>query len=770
MNAEKRLTPAKNEELGFSDIWKFFIRSRITLLLFVVLGGLAGLLLYLKAPKVYTASTIVEMNKDATSGIGMQDLSGAASMMAEGTGFMTDMLTQQTVLMGDSTALSVIQRLDLMSIDPYKSLRVGKDGKVATSAVPSLLEQDSRVRDGALKIFKRGLAVEPIKNTRLLKVSYQDRDPLLAARIANAVVEAYLTNHTKTRYDATAKASTWLADQLDQLKQHTEDIHLQIGELEKKTGVIVMPSGSTGRGEDSSGDSSGASTSSPELQRITAMNLQLSQAETARIEKEAIYRMAQSNDPEVILGMSSTRLGQESGSIVSANSQSMQMLQTLRGQESGLKTRLAAAQVKYGSKNPIILEIQNQINAVHVQIGAELGRVLAQTKADYLLAKSSEDALHKSVDSQQQQLMSIGNDMASLAFLREEEESSRKLYQDLYSRLEEASIAAGVRSSGIAIDDPARAPSVKSSPVLRKYISAGVVVGLMLGILVGGFLVARDTKLNIPEDFEQNSQVPLLGVVPGFDQGNRSAYGKKESEPQNDEESAWIIKNPKSKIAESYRQIRTAILLSSIDSPPRVFLFTSPAGGDGKTSTSYNLAAAFAAQSSTVALIEADMRRPNIAKKARIDAPLGLSDVLSGRSQLLDVMHQHPSIPTFSIMSAGTIPPDPAELLGSKKFSKLLADLKSKYDYVLVDAPPVLPVTDPVVAGAAADVVIFVVRAGKTTRPELKRAWAALEKPSLNVLGMIVNDFHTGLQSYGYGYEGGSEYGNYYNDKDGEKA
>lgn len=765
-NNGKHLTLAKKEELGFSDIWKFLIRCRYTLAFFFVVGGLAGLVLYLKMPKVFTASTIVEMNKDATSGIGMQDLSGAASILSDGQGFMTDMLTQQAVLMSDSTALSVIQHLGLMSVDPYKKLWASKDGMITAKDATNLLEQDSVVRDAALRIFKKGLKVDPVKNTRLLKVSYEDRDPQLAAKIANSVVEAYLTNHTKTRYDATAKASTWLTDQLDQLKQHTADIHEQIGALEKKTGMMVMPASPSGR----DGESSNAFASSPELQRVTAMNMQLSQAETARIEAEAIYRMAQTNDPEAILGLSSTKLGQESRGVVSANSQTMQALQALRSQESNLKTRLAAEQVKYGSKNPIILELQSQINSTHAQMVGELSRVLAQTKADYVLAKANEDALRKSVDSQQQQLMSVGNDMASLAFLREEEESSRKLYQDLYSRLEEANIAAGVRSSGIAIDDPARAPSVKSAPLLRKYLAAGVVAGLMLGILVGALQIARDNKLNIPEDFEQMSQVPLLGVVPGFEESNRNEYGKKQEQAANSEELAWLVRNPKSQIAEAYRQIRTAILLSAIDSPPRVFLFTSPAAGDGKTSTTYNMAAAFAAQSSTVALIEADMRLPNIAKKAKIDAPFGLSDVLSGRSQLTDVMHQHPSIPTLNIMSAGTVPPDPAELLGSKKFAQLVEELRGRYDYVLIDSPPILPVTDPVIAGTVADTVVLVVRAGKTTRPQLRRAWSALEKPSLNVLGFIVNDFHSGLQSYGYGYEGSYGYGSYYYAKDEEKA
>jgi capsular exopolysaccharide synthesis family protein len=511
--------------------------------------------------------------------------------------------------------------------------------------------------------------------------------------------------------------------------------------------------------------------SSPEFQRLTSMSQELSRAEIARIEKEAVYRLAQSNDAEVILGLNGTKLATDAGSLLDPNGRSMQTLQTLHTQEASLKVRLAAEQVKYGPKNPIILEIQSQIDSIHVQLTEELGRLNAETKADYLLAKTNEDAMRKTFDDRQRQFVALGNNISVLSFLREEELSSRKLYQDLYTRLEEANIAAGVRSSGMAVDDPARIPSARSAPVKTTYLISGLAAGLLGGLVVALLLQVRDTSLNIPADFEENSPYPLLGVIPGFDVGNQSPYygtGKSSSIPAVDDQ-AWILRFPKSQVAEAYRQIRTSILLSSIDNPPHVILLTSALSGDGKTTTAYNLAVAFAAQSQNVVLVEADMRRPTIPKISGCSSNRGLSDVLSNRLSLADAMQQHPNMPSLKLLAAGTIPPDPSELLGSKRFSELIAELRSIFEYVIVDAPPAILVTDPVVAASAVDAVVTVVRASKTRKPDLKQMWAALDRPTAKILGFIVNDFHRGLQSYGYGYEGTAHQGYYYGRDEEEK-
>jgi capsular exopolysaccharide synthesis family protein len=217
-------------------------------------------------------------------------------------------------------------------------------------------------------------------------------------------------------------------------------------------------------------------------------------------------------------------------------------------------------------------------------------------------------------------------------------------------------------------------------------------------------------------------------------------------------ETAWLLTSPKSEIAESYRNIRTSILFSSIDRAPQVILFTSPLSGDGKSTTAYNLAIAFGVQNKRVLLLDADMRRPTIDQKTNCNGKKGLSDLLANDLPLEEVIQQHLGLPSLYVLTSGTIPPMPAELLGSERFARLMERLREQFDYVLIDAPPALLVTDPLLLAFSADGIVLVVRAGVTTRPVVKRLQTALQKPNVKVLGYVLNGLRDDSEGYGYGY------------------
>src|SRR5258707_7016377 len=212
-----------SDDVKLSDLWRFLLRRRWWIVPFAVLGLMGGFLATIRAPRLYTATETVELNKDTSSGLGIQDLSGLASQVGVGQEFMTDMLTHQAVLLNDNTALSVINHLGLMQTHPYVDIPAGKMQAAFAREAGLPLEQAPLTRDRALEIFHGGLRVIVVKNTRLLTVSYTDTDPQRASRIANAVVEAYLTNHTEARYTATSKASAWLTGQLEDLKRRVEE-------------------------------------------------------------------------------------------------------------------------------------------------------------------------------------------------------------------------------------------------------------------------------------------------------------------------------------------------------------------------------------------------------------------------------------------------------------------------------------------------------------------------------------------------------------------
>ncbi len=761
------LTKQNIEELRLADIVHFARRWKLLFLAGALLGLACGAFLYLRAPRLYTAVTTVELNKDSSSGLGIQDLSGIASTIGAGAEFQTDMMTDQVVLANDQTALTVISDLNLMSEHPYSDIPEGKLHAVYLREQGMPLELASFTRERALAIFRGGLRINIVKNTRLMAVSYTDVDGVRATKIANAIIQAYLRNHTEARYQATSRASEWLTQQLQGLKKKVEDNHKKVSSFQQSTGVMSSdaPTSAKTGGAGFAPDES----RSTAAQRLMALNAELSRAEVARIQREAVYRLTATTRSDVILDAAGTSLADNAdnmeGSVLAINARNVQLLQSLREQKSALEVRLAADRVKLGPQYPSVLALQKEIDTLSAQAQDEARRINGQAKADYLLAKANEDAIRKSVDEQQQAVFALGSSLSALSFLQQEENTSRGLYQDLYTRLEEANIAAGVKSTDMEVVDPARTPSHTSSPVLRTSLAGGLGAGLTLAVLLALILHLRDHSLRTPEEFEAIWHVPLLGLVAKFD-SSKSAKGSQKGQAASPlQEQAWILNAPKSQVSEAYRKIRTSILLSMADSP-KVILFTSALSGEGKSTTSYNLAIAFAVQSARVLLIDADMRRPTIKHKTGLGGKAGLSDLLAKNLPVEEVIQHHPTIENLSIIVAGTIPPTPAELLGSVQFRDLITRFRSEYDFIFIDTPPVLLVTDPLLIAGSADGIVVVTRAGATTRHVLTALGSALSKPNLRVFGYILNGMDATQSGYGYGYGYGYGSNAYYEENE----
>jgi succinoglycan biosynthesis transport protein ExoP len=406
------------QDLELTDVWKFLLRRWLILAVFCLLGLLAGFISYMRAPRLYNAVVTVEMNRDTTSGLGLQDLSGAGSTFGIGQEFMTDMLTQQAVLTNASTALSVIDHLQLMETPPYSSIDTKSSTATHLGGSKGYRVDPANVRrDRAVALFDSKLRVTPVKNTRLMNVAYTDPDPVRAAQVANAIVEAYLTNHTRTRYEATSKAATWLNQQLDDLKHQAEDTHHRVAALETNGGLIgtMIP---TENGSSNGNGNIEAAGSNPDVSKLMALNAALNQADLARIQQGTIYQLSQTSDPNALLDVSGAKLAVGEGTALAAGSPAMQLIQNLRNQEASLKLRLASARVTYAAKNPVMQELQNQIDSIHSQIAEQMGMVQINAKRNYLLAQENENAIRKEVEAQQQKVTTLGNRLADVSARR----------------------------------------------------------------------------------------------------------------------------------------------------------------------------------------------------------------------------------------------------------------------------------------------------------------------------------------------------------------
>jgi capsular exopolysaccharide synthesis family protein len=758
----------QNGDLELRDIAVILRRRKAIVLLACVVGIVLAVVVLLFSQKEFSSTATIEINKESGNELGMVDLSGIASGLGGDNEANMDLLTQQAVIMSENTALNVVEQLKLDQTAPYAIPpdTGGKESDLGRErGLP--LEKAPLQRDRLLGMFKSRLRVSLIKGTRLIDVTYTDTDPGRSTAIANAVVDAYMNEYTQARYQASSRASSWLANELTDLKDKVATSQAKVDQFQREsglTGVAISSSPSWRPGEEGAVQ---PSSENVPLERLLELNRDLTNAEVSRIAKEAIYKMAETQDPDVVLGIGSSALANGPGadsSLAHGNSD-LALLQVLRQQKAQIGIDLAASNVKYGAKNPAITQLQDENTSIDTQIHAELDRIRARAKNDLDLARLAESGIQQQISVQEQEVNKVTEKGDQLVLLQEEALSNKEIYQDLYSKLEEASVTAGMKASNVTLVNPARAPSRPSSPRKTLVLGLGGLLGLVFG-LIGAFLWDYfDDSIKTPEQVEQITPIPIIGAIPDFAQKQSAAekYGRtpaKAAGAPEETSASWLLRAPRSHISEAYRTLRTALLLSKIDNPPKVMLIMSGSPVEGKSTTCLNTAVAFALRGDKVLYLDADLRRPRAHTTFNCSNDVGLSNCLTGGLNFESALKPHPEVETLFLLPAGPHPPNPSELLGSKRFAELLGELRQNFDYIFIDSPPVLLVTDAQLLSSLVDGYILVLRMNKTTKRALQRSLSLMKATGTSALGVVVNALSANSASYSsYGYYGkGSAY------------
>jgi succinoglycan biosynthesis transport protein ExoP len=756
-----------SEEESIRNILRI-LRKRRFLVLAGMLGGtaLAFLLCALMKNK-YTSTATLLVDQQNSSGLDSESLSGLVSAMGGGGGDLkTDLQTHSAVLQSDTTTLMVIRAEGLDTVAPYKYEPSASGGDLRMKSEQGLpLEKATATRERLLHMVHSRLKVKTGDDTRLITVSYTDTDPQRAADVANAFVNEYIQEYLQNHFQATAKASEWLSSQMNDLKTKVDESQQKLSDFESKTGLSVLMLGIGGGG--GSGSGGGAASMSggahiPALDKLAALNTELTQAEADRIAKDAIYQLTQTQSPEVIMGLGSSSLATASGSTVITEGQGLSGLQSLRSQETVLRMQYGDYLTKYGPNNPHIAELQGEMNALNQSIKEELKRINQRARNDLDLARKTEDGIRQAYDQQQSEVDKLNDNTVQLEVLAGEALSNRQLYDGLHSRLQVASIEAGVSATNLSLVDEARPTITPTRPNWRLYPMMGLGTGFFLGVAFAFLWESLDDSIVTSEQVEKTGLLPVLSYIPLI-RSDEKLHGtpvEGAGATLDPREQSLLLTRPNAPAAESYRALRTAILLSVADVPLRVLLITSPLGGDGKTTISYNLAVAFAQHGRRVLLVDSDMRKPSMHTLFRTAKAPGLSEVLTGGSQFADTLIRHSSLENLFLLPAGTTPPNPAELIDSRRFDTLLEQAKEQFDLVIIDSPPVLMVTDPVILSTKADGTIVVIRSQKTTRPVLKRVADVLSHSYGRKLGFVLNRMDTKSVEYyySYGYYGDNKY------------
>lgn len=712
-----------HDQFSLSEYWIILLKRKWVIISTVAIVVTLAAVSTLRETPVYQAEGHIAINRESAEILGFKDI---GSQSSEWEDYTVTLDTQLKVLQSSTLAWEVIRSLELEKHPEFAGI-----GKVS-SQTPGMPEESDADRNAALiAAFKGRLAVALVPNTRVVAISFKSSDRQLAAKVVNTLANHFIDQNYKTKYESTMRASDWLSKQLSDLQLKVEKSQTALVEYQKQHSIL---------GTDEHNNII--------TTKLDELNKELTAAEADRMQKEALVRTLQGNSPEL-----------------APTVQQSILIQRLREDEGNLQQQYAQALVTFGPEYPKVKELSSRIKQIQATIDAEVKRVGSRIKNEYDASVRRESMLRGALERQKTEANKLNESAIQYSLLKREVDSNRQLYEGLLQKMKEAGITAGLKSSNIRIIDPAEVPMGPISPNIPRTLGVALLGSLIMGIGLAFVLESMDKTMRSSEQVQLASGLPALGIVPvalGAASRRRKLYGHVPSSQQLNEaekiETVTFLR-PKSQMSEAYRALGTSILLSGNGEPPRLLMVTSALPEEGKTTTSINTAIVLSQQGGKVLLIDADLRRPSVHKAFDVESQIGLGAVLLGKAKIEDVTLPHPEIPNLFIVPAGSSVDNPAEMLGSEKMRDLLVTLRARYDYIVVDTPPVLTITDAVRLSPRADAVLLVIRSGQTTKEALCRARDLLHQVNANLLGVVVNAVNLDSPEY-YSYY--SKYGNRY--------
>jgi succinoglycan biosynthesis transport protein ExoP len=663
---------------------------------------------------VYVAKATIEIDRENNNILPFQGADSYDSMMD----LDNYIETQSKVLTSETLALQTIRNTGLAANPEFSAGGIPSEA-IATGSLAN------QKRPPEVAAFLGSLSVKRIPSSRLMEVSYESTDPVLAARILNAHLENFKAQNIQSRYEATLEATRFLTTQLNELKltvKQSEDARInyerqnQIWSVDDKSNITT--------------------------QRLADLDKQLTDAQGETLKKQALYEYAKAGDIDAVPEIRADAL-----------------LQDLQKKRADLAVLYTEAVNQYGPNFPKVQRLQAQMKEVEDQIGRESRGIILQLESDYREAKQREELIRQALELQKAETNNMAEKMVQYNILKRESEADKTLYEGLLTKLKEAGISEGLKSSNLRVVDPAMIPSYPSRPAKARNITLAFLVGLVGGIGLALLREYLDNTVKTPDDIETLSRLPSLAVVPAFgdEAGRKRRMGLFSGPAMNGHEKRIELVAqhlPKSQVSEAFRALRTALLLSQPDHPPQVILVTSALPREGKTTAAANLAVTLAQLGDKTVLVDADLRKPGVGRLLNLGTGkyAGLSSYLAGVSTLDLVTVPHPAIPNLAAIPTGPLPPNPADLLSSHKLADAIAELRTKYKFVVIDSPPIMAATDAVILSVQADGVLLVVRSGETPKEAFTRTCDLLTSVKSRLLGVVLNAVDASAPDYYYSY------------------
>jgi len=567
----------------------------------------------------------------------------------------------------------------------------------------------------SLKSFIGGLSITPDKKSRLTYLNYISDDPSYSSKAVNTIADEYIRWTVKRKHGATKIAREFLEVQLDESKANLENSEEELAKFAKSVNVVSLDKDLN-----------------LIYKQLAELNESYAEAETEMLAKKAIYNEIEKGNydflPEVV------------------KDESMQELLVLSTE---LNSEYLKKSTTYGPNYPEMKQLKAQLQAVNSAIEKKKGDIAESLKKEYRASVNKEAMLKKRAVEQNQRAAVLNEQSIQYKILEREVNTNKSIYDQLLQRLKETEITSAINTTNINVVDYASIPNFPFEPNLKQNLIKALLVGLFLGLLIIFTLEHFDNTIKDEKEVITKFPLPFLGSVPLLDKRN------------SDYDLERIVQhNPRSIVSEAFRVIRTSILYSNPDSPPRTLLVTSSQPLEGKTTSASNLAIALSQTGKSVVLVDADLRKPRIHKlfiNGRTNG-YGLTNYLVGEVSIDEIIHNF-DYTDIKVVYSGSIPPNPGELLGSNKMNDLVSVLTEKYDYVILDGAPVMGFADSRLLSRYVDGVILVTSIGVTNKHILRNIIDEIYKVGGNVLGTVVNRQSTRKGKYGYNYY------YYYNDE-----
>ncbi len=715
----------RSEAIDLHAYWRVIVRRRWLVIPFFVATIVVAGLVTLRQTRIYEAvcTIIIELSAprvlDPTQVQEVVDTGPGAYVFGR-----EYYETQYKVLMSRTVAQRVADRLQLATNLKF----------LGVDALTEAGREQQRRRADPVSLVQKGLKIDPVKDSRVVRIRFEHADPDTAALLANAVAEAYIAENLAVKTSTNQNASEWLEQQLADLEVKLEKSGKDLFEFKRSHDIVAT---------------SWEDRQSMVSQRLTAVNEALTRARVQKAQLEA------RNEAIEAVAKNPDRLDGKTESLQPVASSSTAQALKLKYLEA--KAECADLKLKYLEKHPKLEACETKVALARASLQQEIRTLLAAARNEYREVAKTERNLQALLNDTKADAFGLNQYEREYLELKRTNDNNQRLYEALLKRLKDTGVSGMLQVSNVRILDRARPNHRPVRPDVPRILLLALMIGLMGGVVIAFGAEYLDTSITTQEQIEEKLGVTFLGVIPSI---ARNADGSAQD--------LVVHANPKSGVAECLRAVRTNLLFMSPDKPLRTILVTSSGPQEGKTTTSAALAEIMADSGNRVLIVDADMRRPRLHRVFSVPNAVGLSSLILGQGTLGDAV-KSTVVPNLSVLPCGPVPPNPAELLHTGAFGSLLAEMASRFDRVIVDSPPVGVVSDAVVMSTRVDGTVLVLKVGQTSRDVAKRAVRALSDVNARVFGAVLNDLDLSNQKYGQYYYY-YQYGSYYGDKKEEPA